>query len=147
MASHSGILAWTTPWTEKSHGLQFMGSQRVGHDWVTNTHTHHLLIGSFSCWMSLFIHVSEPWEFFPNGSLEGLFLHLKTDIPGKGLEKCTAYHEGRGVSLNRCEYCSLKLKSERRPHLHLSPSLRKVVNSLLQIKNSSARRTTYNWQT
>ena len=32
MATHSSILAWTIPWTEKPGGLQFVGSQRVGHD-------------------------------------------------------------------------------------------------------------------
>ena len=32
MATHSSILAWRIPWTEKSDGLQSMGSQRVGHD-------------------------------------------------------------------------------------------------------------------
>ena len=36
--NHSRILAWRRPWTEELGGLQFMGSQRVGHDWVTNTH-------------------------------------------------------------------------------------------------------------
>ena len=35
MATHSSILVWRTPWTEKPGGLQFMGSQRVGHDGVT----------------------------------------------------------------------------------------------------------------
>ena len=28
MATNSSILAWEIPWTEKSHGLQPMGSQR-----------------------------------------------------------------------------------------------------------------------
>ena len=37
MATHSNILAWRIPWTEKPGGLQPMGSQRVRHDWVTNT--------------------------------------------------------------------------------------------------------------
>ena len=40
------ILAWRTPWTEESGRLQSMRSQRVGHDWVANTHmqpTNHLL--------------------------------------------------------------------------------------------------------
>ena len=32
MATHSSILAWIIPWTEKPGGLQFMGSQRVGHN-------------------------------------------------------------------------------------------------------------------
>ena len=35
-ATHSSILAWRIPWTEEPGGLQSMGSQRVGHDWVTN---------------------------------------------------------------------------------------------------------------
>ena len=32
IATHSSILAWKIPWTEEPDGLQFMGSQRVGHD-------------------------------------------------------------------------------------------------------------------
>ena len=34
-ATHSSIHAWKIPWTEEPGGLQSMGSQRVGHDWVT----------------------------------------------------------------------------------------------------------------
>ena len=37
MATHSSILAWTTPWMEEPGGLQSMGSQRVRQNWVTNT--------------------------------------------------------------------------------------------------------------
>ena len=40
MATHSGILAQKIPWTEEPGGLQSMGSQRAGHNWVTNMHTH-----------------------------------------------------------------------------------------------------------
>ena len=32
MATHSSALAWKIPWTKESHRLQFMGSQRVGHN-------------------------------------------------------------------------------------------------------------------
>ena len=32
MATHSSILPWRIPWTEKPGGLQSMGSQRVGYD-------------------------------------------------------------------------------------------------------------------
>ena len=28
----SSILAWRIPWTEEPGGLQYIGSQRVGHD-------------------------------------------------------------------------------------------------------------------
>ena len=34
-AIHSNILAWKIPWTEEPGELQSMGSQRVGHEWVT----------------------------------------------------------------------------------------------------------------
>ena len=40
MATHSSILAWEIPWTEELGRLQSMGSQRVGHDWGTNTFTY-----------------------------------------------------------------------------------------------------------
>ena len=38
MATHTSNLAWRISWTEDPGGFQSMGSQRVGHDWVTNTH-------------------------------------------------------------------------------------------------------------
>ena len=40
MATHCSILAWRIPWTEGPGGLHSMGSQRVGRDSVTNTHTY-----------------------------------------------------------------------------------------------------------
>ena len=36
MATDSGTLAWKIPWMEEPGGLQFMGSQRVRHDWATS---------------------------------------------------------------------------------------------------------------
>ena len=35
--SMGSILAWKIPWTEEPGRLQFMGLQRVRHDWATNT--------------------------------------------------------------------------------------------------------------
>ena len=40
MATHSSILAWRIPWTEEPGDLQSMGSQRVRHNWATNTVLH-----------------------------------------------------------------------------------------------------------
>ena len=37
MATHSSIHVWKIQWTEKPCMLQSMGSQRVGHNWATNT--------------------------------------------------------------------------------------------------------------
>ena len=38
VATHSGILAWRIPWTEKPGGLQSTGSKRVGYDWSDSAH-------------------------------------------------------------------------------------------------------------
>ena len=32
MAIHSSTIAWKIPWTEEPRRLQYMGSQRVGHN-------------------------------------------------------------------------------------------------------------------
>ena len=40
MGTYSSILAWRIPWIEEPGRLQSMGSQRVGHNWLANTHTH-----------------------------------------------------------------------------------------------------------
>ena len=34
VATHFSFLTWEIPWTEEPGGLQSMGLQRVGHDWV-----------------------------------------------------------------------------------------------------------------
>ena len=39
MAIHSSILAWKIPWIEEPGGLQFMGLQRLRHDWASEHST------------------------------------------------------------------------------------------------------------
>ena len=46
MATHSSILAWRIPWTEKPGGLQSMGFQRARHDFVINIHRMYFLPAS-----------------------------------------------------------------------------------------------------
>ena len=46
MVSHSSVLAWRSPWTEKTGGLLFVGLQRIRHNWVTNIHTCTLCLVS-----------------------------------------------------------------------------------------------------
>ena len=41
MATHSSTLAWKIPWMEEPGRLQSMGSQRVGHEWVTSLQFRH----------------------------------------------------------------------------------------------------------
>ena len=64
-ATHSTILAWKIPWTVWS-----MGTQRVGHNRVTFTHTH-----------ILFLHVkeNENWFIFNTVTLFD-FINFKTCI-------------------------------------------------------------------
>ena len=40
MATHSSILAWRILWTEEPGGLQFIGLQRIRHDWSDWACTH-----------------------------------------------------------------------------------------------------------
>ena len=44
MATHSSTLAWKIPWTEEPGKLQSMGSQRIRHDWATNTFTLNIFV-------------------------------------------------------------------------------------------------------
>ena len=64
MAPHSSILAWRIPRTEEPGRSQSMGSQRVGHDWVTK-HTHNLHYAHPFPYICL--HPSLGW-IFPGGA-------------------------------------------------------------------------------
>ena len=44
MASHSNILVRIILWTEEASRLQFMGLQRVRHNWATNTHIPWIIL-------------------------------------------------------------------------------------------------------
>ena len=75
MATHSSILAWKISWTEKPGGLQSMGSQRVGHDWATNTNAlfiNYLInlksihTGSTVEFLILNVTVSDEWIWCPD---------------------------------------------------------------------------------
>ena len=37
IATHSSILSWEIPWTEEPGMLQLMESQRIRHNWMTNS--------------------------------------------------------------------------------------------------------------
>ena len=58
MATHSSIHAWKIPWMEEPGGLHPLGSQRVRHNWASNTHSH-LFIGLQPVGPSVFL-AAEP---------------------------------------------------------------------------------------
>ena len=47
VATNSSMFAWKIPWTEEPGRLQFLGSQRVGHDGVTEHSALLILKGIF----------------------------------------------------------------------------------------------------
>ena len=53
MATHSSILAWRTPGTQKPGGWQSIGLQRVGHDWsyLACMHAWPSQDGQLASWM------------------------------------------------------------------------------------------------
>ena len=86
MATHSSILAWRSPWTEKPGRLLSMGLQRVRHDWGTNTFT--LLFHFLSSWKLynpqsaklLFLAISPQWYLWSGKRTMPFFLtHFATD--------------------------------------------------------------------
>ena len=92
MATHSGILAWRIPWREEPGGLQSMESQRVRHNWATNTFTAGL-VNLGSCNMNrvtykqqkFLSHSSEGWKSKIRvlawlGSGEGHFLGCRLTV-------------------------------------------------------------------
>ena len=77
MATHSSTLAWKPQWMEEPGRLQFMGSLRVGHNWVT------------SLSLFTFMHWRKKWQltpvFWPGesqgwGSLVGCRLWGRTEL-------------------------------------------------------------------
>ena len=50
MATHSSILAWKTPWTEKAVGLQSMMLQRIRHDLPTKQQQSFFFLPNLMSW-------------------------------------------------------------------------------------------------
>ena len=75
MATHSSILAWEIPWIEEPGGLQSLGSQKVGQDWVTKQQEGAPPVWLLSWDNSLFW----PWTW-PNASaLPGIWAYWLLD--------------------------------------------------------------------
>ena len=106
MATHSSILAWRIPWTEKSGGLHSMGSQWVGHDWASKTTTTYLAVPGLSQGMKIFHlcfqHVSDQGS--DPGSLCWQYVVLAAGPPGKfpasTFDSCESCCSERGVQIS-----------------------------------------------
>ena len=65
MANHSSILDWKILWTEEPGSLQSMWSQRVRHDWVTDSSLHFNFIGNNRNRLLFFFNF-RAWNNFKN---------------------------------------------------------------------------------
>ena len=67
MATHSSILAWSIPWTEKPGRIQSMGLQRVRHDWAIK-HPHMPMYRG----LEMMIFRELPWWICRDSGIEAL---------------------------------------------------------------------------
>ena len=102
MATHSSILAWRIPWTEDPGRLQSMGSQKVGHNWVTNINS--LIDSEFSPWFTKLLK-GQAWKkgmvFIQNHLARAFFLtlvcwpHVENSASFMGLAPVPTHCQGR----------------------------------------------------
>ena len=97
VATHSSILVWGMPWTEKPGGLWSMGSQRVGHDtetdhtstysqnlvWCLKYSKHSINICQINKWISVILLTIYPFLvllFLQHKNKTGILCCLVTKI-------------------------------------------------------------------
>ena len=127
MASHSSILAWRTPWTEEPCGLQFMGSQRVGHHWMTQIQSLHSpymyqVLVKFATWVNSSNAHSVKLLFYPRITDRDMYGPAAPD-----LRALTDWQrrESRTVNFKVCFYMTERAPSGETP-LKLRPGRPKV---------------------
>ena len=74
MANYSNILAGKIPWTEELGGIQPIGLQRVGHDWVSE----HMCAPPNGCCQGLY-----PQRVEGGGILVSFFLSVRHSMISK----------------------------------------------------------------
>ena len=97
MTTRSSILVWKILWTEELGGLQFMGSQRVGHNWATEHSLLSLGTGRPQLIWSVFP-VQAPWGLAPvmlshlGSFLIPLLVHTLLALLGTGASPWSLFH-------------------------------------------------------
>ena len=77
MATHSSILAWTIPWTEKPGRLQSIGSQRVKHNWSDLAYMHKIEIKTVTATADIPFKIQKPENWLDHG---GVFYLCEIEI-------------------------------------------------------------------
>ena len=126
MATHSSILAWRIPWTEKPGLLQPMGSQRVGHDWMTNTYllTYDYTVQVRNRFKGLDLIDRVPEEVWTEVCNIVQEVVIKTIPPKKEMQK------GKmvvwGSLTNSWERREAKGKGEKERYIHLNAEFQRI---------------------
>ena len=105
MATDSSILAWEIPWTEEPGGLQSMGSQKAGHDWVKHS-IAYIYLDTFPYWSFLLVKAllmqfqveteerrwmeGNQWLVFNSSLCDRTSIYIHQDIPQDAL--CSDSH-------------------------------------------------------
>ena len=105
MAIYSSVLAWEIPWTEERGGLQSMGSERLGYNWMrAHTHTRRARVTP----SSLFVWelVSLILKVLPPRTLLILGVHLPCRIHCQ-CHACNPFHLGVYQLPFHCQFLHL----------------------------------------
>ena len=121
MATHSNILAWKMPWTAEPGGLQPLGSQKVGHDWVTNTKPstqklHEFRTMSVSCDQASTENTVNDQGWIPERMLLRETAHIRIANTALLAGAYRPWMEGSEMKLFLCRH--LPFKYWRRVHEH-----------------------------
>ena len=74
MATHSSTFAWRIPWREAPGRLQYMGPQRVGHNWATSLHFNGMKVLMKSNEFGEQEDVADEWDVWINSFRNGRIL-------------------------------------------------------------------------
>ena len=140
MATHSSIPTWKIAWTEDAGGLQSMGWQRLGHNWVTlSTYTHtytHTHTHRASSW---------PWTILPPNLGNVSWFHWrKFLIAHYNSETCWARYDPINKVLASLQRIKLGTRSKKagknvkvkfaQSHLTLCEPMNYTVHRILQAR-------------
>ena len=133
MAIHSRILAWRIQWTEEPGGLKSMGSQRVAHDWVTNTGACLWTSGGPMA-KTLRSQCKRPGSNPGQGTRSGIMLRIPADFSDAVQGKTDILLFGKSA-LTLCYFwvlCSVKISFK--DGIKIKTSRQTKVENLLPIK-------------
>ena len=123
MATHSTILAWRIPWTEKPGGLQSMGSRRVRHERVTTlyflSHTDASYLPPSNYFTCKWLRTTRIYQLIIPLSIHAFTFDLNSYFPhARHGARCSESTDGKHSGLRprttpRGEMCGQELVCER----------------------------------